>query len=182
MAKNQTLTITGGIYKGQKIKTPGGKTHPMGERERLAIMNSVASYIEDAYIIDAYAGSGALGIEALSRGAREVYFLELNKRALDTIKQNLQGLGEYGTRGFPVQADVKTTVFTQTSGCGVAFFDPPYDEMNQFNQDQLKQFYYAGAIVVSHPKDYKIDDLVGFTRKDKDYAGCSVTIFTNPNY
>lgn len=180
-SKNQggTLTITGGRYKGRKIETPGGKTHPMGERERLAIMNAVAPYIEDAYVLDAYAGSGILGIEAISRGAREVYFLDNDKNAIKTIKNNLRELSELKVTGFPMIADVKTTQFLPMSGWGVAFFDPPYDKMKEFNVDQLYDFPNTYAIVVSHPKDYKIPDLPGFSRKDKTFASANITIFTN---
>ncbi|MBQ9020315.1 RsmD family RNA methyltransferase, partial [Candidatus Saccharibacteria bacterium] len=62
------LRIAAGTYRGRTIATP--KTaHPMGSRERLALMNTLAPYLKNATVLDAFAGSGALGIEALSRGA-----------------------------------------------------------------------------------------------------------------
>ena len=66
------VRITSGSYKGRRVATPGGKTHPMGNREKIALFNMVSEYLPGSRVLDAYAGSGALGIEALSRGAAEV--------------------------------------------------------------------------------------------------------------
>ena len=80
------LRITSGNYRGRKIATPGGKTHPMGERERLALFNMIGPFIPEAMVLDAFSGSGALGIEALSRGAKHVVFVDIDKKAFETIK------------------------------------------------------------------------------------------------
>ena len=174
----QELVITGGLYKGQKITAPGGKTHPMGERERLAIMNSVTPYLEDAEVVDLYAGSGALGIEAISRGAKKVTLVEKDNKAYKTILSNLKKLGIDESKASVILSDAKSA---DVKG-NVIFLDPPYDNMNEFDQEILANFKDADAIVISHPEDYKIDDLDGFNRKDKSYAKCFVTIFTNKNF
>ena len=90
---NNTVKITSGKYKGQRILTPGGGTHPMGERERLALFNMILGEIPSARVLDAYAGSGALGIEALSRGAKGVVFIDKSGAAMRTIAQNCSKLG-----------------------------------------------------------------------------------------
>ena len=169
----ETLTITGGKYKGQKIMAPGGKTHPMGERERLAIMNAITPYLEDATVVDFYAGSGAMGIEAVSRGAKSAVLVEKDPKAYKTILSNLKKLNVENVEA--VLSDAKTADVTGN----VIILDPPYDNMSEFDQEFLKNFKDADVIVISHPEDYELADLDGFNRKDKSYARCFVSIFTN---
>jgi len=91
-----SIRITGGEFGSRTIATPGGDTHPMGDRERLAIFNSLADTIHDARVLDMFAGSGALGIEALSRGAKSVVFVDNSKVAREVIKENVERLGKAG--------------------------------------------------------------------------------------
>ena len=86
------VRITSGRFKGRKIATPGGETHPMGERERLALFNTISGYLPGAMVLDAFAGSGALGIEALSRGASKVAFVDSSQKATRCIRGNLLSL------------------------------------------------------------------------------------------
>ncbi|MBR3177548.1 RsmD family RNA methyltransferase [Candidatus Saccharibacteria bacterium] len=84
-----SLHILAGKYKGTKLASPNLKTtHPMGSREKLALFNMLAPYLEGAKVLDYFAGSGALGLEALSRGASSVAFVENNPRACQIIKDN----------------------------------------------------------------------------------------------
>lgn len=88
------LRILSGKYKGTKLATPGGATHPMGSREKLALFNMLSPYLEGARVLDYFAGSGALGLEALSRGASEVVFCENNRKAQKVIEGNIQQIGD----------------------------------------------------------------------------------------
>ena len=92
MAKSGKVTdlrITSGTLRGQKILTPKlAVTHPMGSRERLAIMNSLSSHLEGKVVLDVFSGTGALGFEALSRGAKHVSFIE--NQSLDVILEQLE--------------------------------------------------------------------------------------------
>ena len=87
-----SVKITSGTYRGQEILTPGAGTHPMGAREKLALFNMITSELPGAKVLDAFAGSGALGIEALSRGAESVVFVEKSPAAARIIKKNLDKL------------------------------------------------------------------------------------------
>ncbi|MBR2709688.1 RsmD family RNA methyltransferase [Candidatus Saccharibacteria bacterium] len=87
-----SIIITGGKYRGLSIMTPGGATHPMGIRERLALFNMLMPRLQGATVLDVYAGSGALGLEALSRGAASVIFVDNDKKATEVIKKNLHTL------------------------------------------------------------------------------------------
>ncbi len=93
------LRVIAGKLKGREIAWPGARgTHPMGAREKNALCNMIAAELPGARVLDAYAGSGALGIEVLSRGAAEVDFVEKNAAVRRVLERNLAdlGLGEVG--------------------------------------------------------------------------------------
>ena len=82
-----SLRVTGGELKNKEIKSPEDKhTHPMGSRERLALMNIIGPEVKNAEILDAFSGTGAIGIEALSRGASHVIFVEKNHKVAEILK------------------------------------------------------------------------------------------------
>lgn len=89
------LRVLAGKYKGRKILSPRSEyTHPMGAREKNALFNMVQPYLDNARVLDLFAGSGALGIEALSRGANTVVFVEKNPQIAAIIRKNLANLGQ----------------------------------------------------------------------------------------
>ena len=144
----EKVSIISGKYKGRKIATPGGATHPMGSREKLALFNMVS--IEGLSVLDAFAGSGALGIEALSRGASEVVLVEKNPNACKVILENLESLGVDG--GFKV---IKSRVSeTSLPEFDVVLADPPYDNFDLTEVVALTKFVKDGGILVlSHPDE-----------------------------
>ncbi len=96
LGKND-LRVLAGRFKGVKLQSPRSKlTHPMGSREKLALFNMLQPYLEGSRVLDIYAGSGALGIEALSRGARSAFFVEKSAKIARIICQNLQQIAEKG--------------------------------------------------------------------------------------
>ena len=166
------LKITSGVYRGRKITTPGGKTHPMGERERIALFNIIADYVKGARVLDAYAGSGALGIESLSRGASAVEFLEKSPTVAKTIRENLKTLG--------LTARVATCSagdFTTNDGFDLILADPPYDDFDLAGVEYLAGFLRNGGILVlSHPDE--TPDLPELKLiKTRKYAGAHVSIY-----
>ena len=169
----KSVRITSGKYRGRKIATPGGGTHPMGERERLALFNMIAEYLPGAKVLDAYAGSGALGIEALSRGADEVIFVEKSAKAAQVIKGNLKSLG---LAPEVVVCDVAD--YAPTEKFNVIMADPPYDAFDLLKVEHLAQFLADGGIfALSHPDD--APELLGLTlEKSRKYAGATISIYT----
>ena len=169
---NNEIRITSGIYKGQKLATPGGKTHPMGERERIALFNMVVDYIPGARLLDAFAGSGALGIEALSRGASEVEFLEKSPTVAKTIRSNL--------KKFELKARVcvsDAANFTSSEAFDVILADPPYDDFDLESIEYLSGFLKSGGILVlSHPGE--APEVSGMSvEKSRSYAGATISIY-----
>lgn len=166
------IRIISGLYKGHKIITPGGKTHPMGERERIALFNIIMEYVPGSRVLDAYAGSGALGIEALSRGASEVEFLEKSPTAVKTIRENLRGL-ELKKRVFTGDA----TNFTSNEGFDLILADPPYDAFDLAGVEYLVGFLKNGGILaLSHP-DTAPDISELKLIKTRKYAAAHISIY-----
>ena len=167
-----SVRISSGIYRGRKIATPGSGTHPMGERERLALFNMLADDLPGAVALDAYAGSGVLGIEALSRGAARVVFVEKDYGAAKVIKENLESLD----LSEEVLVDnVKT--FTTDEKFDLILVDPPYDKFEIEGAVNLVQFLKnGGVLVLSHPGE--APEIPGVEMvKSRSYAGATISIY-----
>ncbi len=102
------------------------RVRPTADRVREAWLSIVAEWIPDGRVLDLFAGSGALGLEALSRGAREATFVDLNQASVDTIKENVAALGG-ADRAVVVRRDA-LRFLAPLKGCqyDLAFADPPY--------------------------------------------------------
>ena len=88
------MRVIGGEFRSRKLKTPlGDSIRPTPDRLREALFNILAPRIEGLVFLDAYAGSGSVGIEALSRGARRVIFIEKSRAALRALQDNITTLG-----------------------------------------------------------------------------------------
>src|SRR5437868_13287760 len=99
------MRIVAGAWRGRQIKAPTGElVRPTGDRVREAWMSIVNASLPDARVLDLFAGSGALGLEALSRGAREAHFVENAARSLEVIAKNVTTLGA-GERAIVHRAD-----------------------------------------------------------------------------
>jgi 16S rRNA (guanine966-N2)-methyltransferase len=122
------MRVVAGAAKGRRLSAPPGRdVRPTGDRVREAIFSSLDSMdaIADATVVDLFAGTGALGIEALSRGARHVTFVDDSTAAIRTIEDNLAGTRLAGPRATVVKRDVLRWL-ADAPGTDVAFADPPY--------------------------------------------------------
>ena len=119
------MRVIAGEFRSRRLKSiPGDATRPTPDRLRETLFNILAPRIVGAAFLDAYAGTGAVGIEALSRGARHAFFLERNRRALDAIRENLASLG-LEPRATVIAGPVLVTM--PRSAADIVFLDPPYD-------------------------------------------------------
>jgi len=120
------MRVIGGEFRSRRIKTlPGLETRPTPDRLRETLFNVLATVIADTIFLDAYAGSGAVGIEALSRGARRAIFVEKNRAAVEVIRENLS------TLGLEKRAEVftgKTLTVLERVAADIVFLDPPYEK------------------------------------------------------
>jgi 16S rRNA (guanine966-N2)-methyltransferase len=122
------VRIVAGRWRGRSIEAPkDSRVRPTGDRVREAWMSIVNSWLPDARVLDLFAGSGALGLEALSRGAAVVDFVDIAAPSLATIRANAEHLGA-GTAAIIHRADALRFVDKLGPGAyDVAFADPPYD-------------------------------------------------------
>jgi 16S rRNA (guanine966-N2)-methyltransferase len=123
------LKITGGEFRGRLIDAPkGSATRPTLEKLRKTLFDICQMTIEDATILDLFSGSGALGIEALSRNAQSVTFVESHKMAFDTIKSNLQLLKVTDkARLLPIDVfKALDRLDAENQSFDFIFIDPPY--------------------------------------------------------
>lgn len=121
------MRVVAGEFGGRRLIGPDGTTtRPTTDRVREAIFNSLGSagLLEGALVADLFAGSGALGIEALSRGAERCVFVERDRTALRALDANLEALG-LETRARVVTSDVMAVVTSIEAD--IVFADPPYD-------------------------------------------------------
>lgn len=129
------VRVTGGSLSRREIRVPKG-IRPTQDKVRAAIFNSLGAAAAGARVLDLYAGSGAFGIEAWSRGAMSVCWVESDRRALSVLKENVAALCGAGPGRVVRQADV--AAFLRGGGTGEAFdivlADPPYDREGERRQ------------------------------------------------
>ena len=120
------MRITGGEWRGRRFESPGDpRARPTTERVREAWMNIVRERLPGARCVDLFAGTGAMGLEALSRGAASCDFVELTQKNLDALGRNLSALAADGAR--IVRADaLRFAAKLSPLAYDIAFADPPY--------------------------------------------------------
>jgi len=178
------MRIVGGNHRGRPITVPeGDKVRPTSDRARESLFNILehgrwaasGSPIAGARVLDAFAGTGALGLEALSRGAGHVTFLELAPLALEAIKLNVAALKE-GPRVSILRGDAVAPA-RAAQACSLVFLDPPYGK--SIAPPTLKNLVAAGwiaadAIVVLEvgaKEEFAAPD--GFTIEDERRYGAA---------
>ena len=146
------VRLISGLYGGRIIEGSGSsRTHPMGERIRNAIFNKIGSEIVDAEVLDAFAGSGALGLEALSRGAKKVTFVERDRIAQKIISNNVTLLG-VDAQSSLIKAPVSGWVKTASKQFDLIFADPPYHDPQLSTVTELFSLLKPnGLMVLSYP-------------------------------
>src|SRR3982750_1047457 len=165
------MRIIAGIYRGRILKSPpDGKTRPTSDRLRETLFNILAPTIgADTRFLDLCAGTGAIGIEALSRGAKFVTFVDRSKRACALIEENLDKLGVP-----EAETDVQNLTaenFTgrdHEEGWDLTFFDPPYDSdyslvLHEFGTRHL--LHDGGTLIVEHHAKKHMPEEVGHLRR-----------------
>lgn len=174
------LRIIAGTLGGRTIAAPDGKrTHPMSERVRNAVFNSLGDAVQGAYVLDAFAGTGAIGIEAISRGAEFTTFIERDRLAQQVLAENIEKLGITDKTKI-VRAGVAPWAETYDGPkFDLIFADPPYHDP-QFSTVSkiLGLLKPKGLMVLSHTGRFESPTLPGVVVVDnRGYGDAAITFF-----
>lgn len=127
------------------------RTHPMGDRIRSALFNKISTELDGARVLDAFAGSGALGLEAISRGADHATFVERDHIAQKIIKKNIDNLEVENTTKL-IKSSVSSWLDTTTDMFDIIFVDPPYHDMQLSTVRRLFGVLKPGGLMIlSYP-------------------------------
>jgi 16S rRNA (guanine966-N2)-methyltransferase len=124
------VRVIAGTLKGRRLVTPRGHgTRPTADQVRTALMDTLMPYLPEATVLDLFAGTGAVGIEALSRGAARTTFVERDRRAGAALRHNLEVLGLVGSTRV-LSMDVERALprlAAEGASFDIIFLDPPYE-------------------------------------------------------
>jgi 16S rRNA (guanine(966)-N(2))-methyltransferase RsmD len=174
------MRVIAGTYRSRPLSAPPGlSTRPTSDRLRETLFNVLAPRIQGASFLDLYAGSGAIGIEALSRGAARVTFVERAAPALKVLRANLDRLGI--TQGFRIHSGAAAAFLLSAAKAGpnpepheVAFIDPPYDAASEYATilnllgGEASAFLAPGGVVIAeHRKKEKLEASYGALQRTR---------------
>ncbi len=181
------MRIIAGQYRSRPLHSlPGLDLRPTSDRLRETLFDilAAAGSLENSVWLDLYAGTGAVGIEALSRGAREVYFVELAKKHARLLRENLSSLNI--DTGFEMhEREVsKALPLLESTGvvCDFCFLDPPYRMRGAYEQtlgylSQSRLLQPSSIVIAEHEKKFDLDErfgaLVRYRRLDQGDASLS---------
>lgn len=178
------MRVIAGEKKGRKLNSPKGDLiRPTPDKVKGAIFNILSENVADSTVIDLFAGSGALGIEALSRGAKKVFFGDFDKASINLVKKNLDHLDYTEAKGEVIYGHYDEVLKEIKEKADIIFLDPPYDKgvyedviKSISDQDTLSK---DGLMIVERDTWNPIPDEVGkYTKKDsKKYGKTSIDIF-----
>ncbi|MCY8143957.1 16S rRNA (guanine(966)-N(2))-methyltransferase RsmD [Bacillus haynesii] len=180
------MRVISGTYKGRVLKAvPGTSTRPTTDKVKESIFNMVGPYFEGGTGLDLYAGSGGLGIEALSRGFDRFIFVDRDFKAIQTVKGNLKTLG-LEKRADVYRNDAERALHAlvrRGASFDAVFLDPPYREQKLEALlsmiDEADMLTDRGFIVAEHAKEVMLPDAVGGLQlaRQEIYGLTGVTIY-----
>ncbi len=177
------MRIIGGLY-GSRVLCgfDGQDVRPTADRTREALFNILSMQVRGARVLDLFSGSGAVGIEALSRGAREVVFNDAAKESLAILKKNLTALKLLETEGVKISgSDYLVCLSQQREKFDIIFIDPPYKE--DFGERALKEIAARGLLTEKGVAIYERDkpfigEIEGLEKYDeRRYGKAYLTFF-----
>jgi 16S rRNA (guanine966-N2)-methyltransferase len=170
------VRVIAGEFKGRRLHAPRGKrTRPTADRVREALFSMLGD-LGGLRVLDLFAGSGALGIEALSRGADEVAFVDRDRQACATVRRNLEAVG---VRAAVVEGDALTFMRQRQRPWDVVFVDPPYDSASRFAgplAELLPAVLAKNAVVVTESDKRRPLELPLPLERERTYGDIRIAI------
>jgi 16S rRNA (guanine966-N2)-methyltransferase len=160
------MRVIGGKFRSRRLRGPGLlRLRPTSDRLRETLFNVLGPSVEDCLFVDLYAGTGAIGIEALSRGAREAIFVEKHAATARLVRQNLDSL-EVGAAAEVLSGDAVEALERLTARHLMAdfiFLDPPYDRAQEYERtlefiDASHLLAPTGRVIVEHSDKVELQE------------------------
>ncbi|MGG4553757.1 16S rRNA (guanine(966)-N(2))-methyltransferase RsmD [Paenibacillus sp. FSL W8-0186] len=180
------MRVISGSAKGRPLKAvPGMGTRPTTDKVKEALFSMIGPYFEGGTVLDLFAGTGGLGIEALSRGMDRAIFVDLDYKSVETVKANLKAAG------FAEQAEVYKndaeralkTLAKRGASFDLVFLDPPYrlkhgDKLME-RMDELNLLEDQAILVLEYESSFEYQDHFGHFRtiRKTDYGETGITIY-----
>jgi len=172
------LRITGGFLKGRILKTPKStQFRPSSDKTRQAIFSSLGDDIVDASIADLFCGTGAIGIEAVSRGAKSALFIDDSNSSVSLLKKNIDSL-DLHDQSLIVKMDVLRIRPAYFKDISIIFADPPYRKgycHKLLSLLSLPKFGWHGIIALEHEDDWSYEDDSPVLLNRLDFGDTSVS-------
>ena len=166
------MRIIAGKYRGRSLKSPpDGKTRPTSDRLRETLFNILNPRInEETRFLDLCAGSGAVGIEALSRGVKHVTFVDISRKICGLIEENLDQLEIPEEQTEIFQSDAEKFVARSAETFDIVYYDPPYSEnyadiLKKFGAAPSQLLSETGVLIAEHHAKQMLPDLIGELRR-----------------
>jgi 16S rRNA (guanine966-N2)-methyltransferase len=180
------LRVIAGQWRGRRLETPAGEdTRPTSDRVREALFSMLGPLDEDTRVLDLFAGSGALGIEALSRGAAHATFADEDRRAMAVVRANLQTLAAGRDVASTHRMDAHALLRdarTRLDAYDLVFLDPPYqfaEQLGEELQEDLAAVLAAGGRIVTESGRRRPMTLDRFTlTKERRYGTTLIRIYS----
>ena len=183
------MRVIAGKAKGKKLKSPQGNTRPLTDRVREALFNILQTRVADCHFLDLFAGTGSVGLEALSREAQAATFVELDRKTISVLRQNIE------TCGFKESAEVYAVdvirglkiLHKNGAQFDIIFIGAPYDSPNL-----IKVFEYLGQneliaergiVIAEHRKQHQIEVQYGGLKQFRSvkYGETELTFYESGN-
>ncbi len=179
------MRVITGLARGRKLESPlGDDVRPTTDSVKESVFSIIQFYVEGGIFLDAFAGTGQMGIEALSRGAKKAYFLDSSKKSMQVIKKNISlcGLSEGAVT---LTTDSISFMERTDERFDIVFLDPPY--MTGLLEKALETSVVitkpSGIIICEHPKEEKLPEKVGefSLKKSYRYGKIMLSVYTVPD-
>ncbi len=179
------MRIISGEFRSRLLKVPPGKhVRPTSDRTRESLFNILGGRVdlEGCVVADLYAGSGSLGLEAISRGASHVTFVEKSARTLRTAEDNAQSLGVTGRCRFVRDHVLRFLRSAQEQSFELAFADPPYasEDLADLPEAALRVIKPGGFLILEHGRNRDFKGVDSFVLERK-YGDTVITFFQPPS-
>ena len=174
------MRVISGQFKGRKLKTLEGiNTRPTADRVKESLFNILATKVYDAKVLDLFAGSGSLGLEALSRGAISCVFVDYSKEAINIVKENVKLCRQENNSKF-INKDYTEAINSLNDEFDIIFVDPPYSKgIELLVLEKARNILSKNGIIIveTDQTDIPPDEINGLVKYDSRKYGRTIISF-----